>query len=263
MRGLIVRNTKTSLTSTVLVTWRQHFPGEVLANGTARWYGGSAEKPPAYEYKNGSSIAVGGMDKSTKIMSSEYDVAYVQEAIELTVDDWEGITTRLRNGRMPYQQLIADTNPSTPTHWLKQRCDCGDTLLMESWHEDNPVYVNPDGTPTPAGEQYLGLLDRLTGVQYHRLRSGLWVSAEGLIYEDWDPSIHVVDRFPIPDSWTRWWTVDFGYTHPFVLQCWAEDPDGRLPRDLHVSAPGRGPRPGHPPRGDRGRPRCRAEARGR
>jgi hypothetical protein len=44
---------------------------------------------------------IGGMDKPTKIMSSEYDFIYVQEAIELTETDWENLTTRLRNGRCP------------------------------------------------------------------------------------------------------------------------------------------------------------------
>lgn len=228
MRGLIVRKTQTSLGSTALVTWREQVVPEALANGTVRWYGGSQQEAAQYRYSNGSTIVVGGMDKATKIMSSEYDVAYVQEAIELTVNDWEAITTRLRNGRLPYQQIIADTNPDTPRHWLKQRADRGDTLMLESRHEDNPVLVNADGTLTERGAAYLGKLDALTGVRHSRLRRGLWVAAEGQIYEQWDPAVHVIDRFPIPAGWTRWWSIDFGYTNPFVLQCWAEDGDGRL-----------------------------------
>jgi phage terminase large subunit len=228
MRGLMVRKTQRSLGSTALVTWREKVAAEALAHGTMRWYGGSPEKPPAYQYRNGSEIVIGGMDEAAKIMSSEYDVSYVQEAIQLTVNDWEAITTRLRNDRLPYQQLIADTNPDAPTHWLKARCDRGDTLMLESRHEDNPILIGDDGQPTERGAAYLAKLDALTGVRHARLRRGLWVAAEGQIYEDWDPSVHVVDRFPIPSSWTRWWSVDFGFTNPFVLQCWAEDPDGRL-----------------------------------
>ena len=30
------------------------------------------------------------------------------------------------------------------------------------------------------------------------------------------------------ERWPRWWGIDFGYSNPFVLQCWAEDPDGGL-----------------------------------
>lgn len=228
MRGLIVRKTLASLGSTALVTWREHVAKEALAAGHVTWYGGSQQEAAAYRYTNGSVVVVGGMDKATKIMSSEYDTVYVQEAIELTEDDWEAITTRLRNGKVSFQQLLADTNPSTPTHWLKARCDRGQTLMLNCRHEDNPVLFTAEGTLTPAGTSYIGKLDNLTGVRYQRLRRGLWVAAEGLIYEQWDPAVHLLDPFPIPPDWPRLWAVDFGYTNPFVLQCWAEDHDGRL-----------------------------------
>jgi phage terminase large subunit len=227
-RGLIVRKTLVSLGSTGLVTWREKVAPESIAAGHVRWFGGSQQEAAAYRYSNGSTVVVGGLDKPQKVMSSEYDVIFVQEAIELTVDDWEALTTRLRNGRISFQQLLADCNPSAPTHWLNARCERGDAVMLHSRHEDNPVLFTEDGELTPAGVDYIGKLDRLTGVRYHRLRHGRWVAAEGLIYEDWDPAVHLVDRFLIPDSWTRWWSVDFGYTNPFVLQCWAEDPDGRL-----------------------------------
>lgn len=228
MRGLIVRKTLASLGSTALVTWREHVAKEALEAGLLRWYGGSPQESPQYQYTNGSVIVVGGMDKATRIMSSEYDVVYAQEAIELTEDDWESITTRLRNGKISFQQVIADTNPQVPHHWLKRRVDRGATRMLNCRHEDNPVLFTADGQLTPSGVSYIGKLDALTGVRKMRLRYGMWVAAEGLIYEGFDPDVHLVDPFDIPESWTRWWSVDFGYTNPFVLQCWAEDGDGRL-----------------------------------
>lgn len=227
MRGLIVRKTLASLGSTALVTWREWVAREALDSGVVRWYGGSPQESPQYRYDNGSVITIGGMDKASRIMSSEYDVAYVQEATELTETDWEAITTRLRNGRISFQQLMADCNPDVPHHWLKRRCDSGRTVMLHCRHEDNPVLFTGDEL-TERGRDYIGKLDALTGVRYQRLRKGLWVAAEGLIYEDWAPAVHLLDPFPIPDSWTRWWSVDFGYTNPQVIQMWAEDPDGRL-----------------------------------
>lgn len=227
-KGLIVRKTQVSMTSTALVTYRQHVAPEAVANRTVRWFGGSGQKPAAYQYSNGSELVVGGVDKPTKIMSSEYDCIYVQEAIELTEDDWESLTTRLRNGKVSFQQLLADTNPSTPTHWLKQRCNEGRTHIIESRHEDNPTLVNVDGSYTERGGRYMSILDALTGPRKARLRHGLWVAAEGAIFSDWDEAVHLVDRFPVPHDWPRYWTIDFGYTNPFVLQCWAQDPDGRI-----------------------------------
>lgn len=228
MRGLIVRKTATSLGSTALVTWREHVAKEGLANGIVNFYGGSAQEPPQYRFTNGSRIVIGGMDKATRIMSSEYDVIYVQEAIELTEDDWEALTTRLRHGKVSFQQIIADTNPSTPTHWLNERCNSGKTIRLESVHEENPVLFDEAGNITPEGASYMAKLDNLSGPRYLRLRKGLWVAAEGIVYEEWNPAVHLVNRFHIPWDWPRYWVVDFGYVHPFVLQRWAEDSDGRL-----------------------------------
>jgi len=228
MRGLMVRKTQVSLSSAALVTWRQFVIPEAEAAGVVSFYGGSAQEPPQYRYANGSRVVVGGMDKATKVMSTEYDMIYVQEAVELTEEDWEALTTRLRNGRMPYQQLMADCNPDVPTHWLKARCERGSCVLLQSQHTDNPVLYGPDAKATAFGERYIAKLQALTGVRYQRLYLGRWVAAEGVIYEHFDSAIHVVEPFAVPLDWTRWITVDFGYVHPFVMQWWAENPDGKL-----------------------------------
>ena len=228
MRGLITRKTHASLPSSALATLRKLVIRELIDAGSVYFHGGGPQDPPQYRYPNGSVINIGGMDKPSRIMSTEYDVAYVQEATELTLDDWEAITTRLRNWRMPYQQLIADCNPSYPTHWLKQRADAGATKMYSTCHEENPVLFEEDGTLTVVGADYLSKLDALTGVRHARLRSGLWAAAEGVIYDEWSDANHMVDKFEIPQAWPRLWSVDFGFTHPFVLQCWAIDPDGRM-----------------------------------
>lgn len=229
IKCLIVRKTAKSLTSTTLRTFEEKVAAEAIKHRVVRWFGGNAHEPAAYRYTNGSRIVVGGMDAPDKIMSSEYDLAFADEGTELTIDDWEKIGTRLRNGRLPRpeQQIIA-CNPSHPKHWLNQRANNGKITRLVSRHSDNPAYVNADGTLTERGAVYLGRLANLTGVRRHRLLDGKWAAADGLIYEDWDPAVHLVDHFPIPWDWPRYWGVDFGHTHPFVLQCWAVDPDGRL-----------------------------------
>lgn len=227
MRALMARKTLVSLTSTTLVTYTK----KVLhpLDGVT-FFGGSAQEPAQYRYPNGSVIVVGGMDKPSKIMSSEYDVIYIPEATELTEDDWESATTRLRNWVMPYQQIMADCNPGPPSHWLKRRAIAGQLAMLESRHEDNPELFDERGNLTERGRVYIGRLDKLTGVRLLRLRHGIWAAAEGMVYDGWDASIHLIDRFEIPPEWPRHWVVDFGYTNPFVWQAWAEDPDGRLYR---------------------------------
>ena len=228
IRCLIVRKTAVSLGSTTLVTYEKKVAADALARGIVRWFGGSPREAPGYRYSNGSKIDVAGMDKPEKIMSAEYDLVFADEATELTLTDWESIGTRLRNGMLSWQQQMGACNPATPKHWIKQRCGQGQATMLVSRHRDNPAYVNADGTLTEQGRDYFAKLDALTGVRRLRLRDGIWAAAEGLIYEEWDETLHLVDAFTIPASWTRWITVDFGFTNPFVMQWWAEDGDGRL-----------------------------------
>lgn len=230
-RGLILRKTQRSLGSTALVTWRNFVIKEALETGEVVYYGGSQQEASQYRFKNGSTVTIGGLDNPTRIMSSEYDIVYVQEATEITVTDLEFIKTRLRNWRVSFQQLIMDCNPAGDKHWLKLRCNDGKCVLIESRHEDNPRLFDDQGNVTEKGAAYIAILDNLTGVRYKRLRLGLWVSAEGIIYEEFDPAYHVLDwdfdkngeRLPLPWEWDRYWVIDFGYRHPFVLKCYAHD----------------------------------------
>jgi PBSX family phage terminase large subunit len=228
MRGLIVRKTRESMTESVLVTWEQKVLGPdspIVVPGPTR---ASRQR---YLYPNGSEVVVGGLvansrDQRAKIMSTEYDLIVVPEATELTEDDWDKLSTRLRNGVMPYQQILGDCNPDAPTHWLHRRCDRGAAVCYFSRHADNPA-VTPE---------YLARLGALTGVRRERLFRGKRAAAEGAVYE-FDRAVHLRDPFPIPAGWSRFRSFDFGFTNPFVCQWWALDPDGRmyLYRELYAS----------------------------
>jgi PBSX family phage terminase large subunit len=226
IRCLIVRKTRESCTESVLVEWETAClpPGTYLIDGPDRAH------RQRYRFRNGSEVIVGGMDKASKVMSTQFDLIFAEEATELTEDDWETLTTRNRNHRLPYQQILASCNPGPPTHWLNQRANTGRMSRHLARHQDNPRYWT--GTDwTPEGADYVGgTLARLTGVRRARLFEGRWAAAEGLVYEAWDAAVHLIDRFPIPPDWRRFRVVDFGYTNPFVCQWWAADGDGRLYR---------------------------------
>lgn len=240
MVGLIVRQVRDTLSSTTLRTYEKFVAPELLESGAVVYHGPTQREPARYRYWNGSEIWVAGMDRPSKIMSTEFDLVFVSEATELKVDGWEALTTRLGRGvAMPYQQLIADCNPSAPTHWLKLRADSGATTMLHSRHQDNPRWYTDAGTLTAAGVAYMAKLDRLTGVRRLRLRDGLWAAAEGVIWESFDPAVHVIPRFDIPPDWPRIWVVDFGLVHPFVWQAWARDGDGRLFRYREIYMSGR------------------------
>jgi PBSX family phage terminase large subunit len=225
-QGAIVRKTRASMSGSVLQTWEN----KVLStNSPVKAYGGSHAE--WYQYPNGSRVFVGGMDNADKILSSERDFIYVNQAEELLLDDWEKLCTRAtgRAGNAPYAQVFGDCNPGASTHWIKQRANAGRLAFFESRHEDNPVLFDPKtGEITGQGKRTMDVLDNLTGIRYKRLRLGLWAAAEGMVYDNYDPAIHLIDRFDIPKQWPRYRVIDFGYTNPFACQWWAEDGDGRL-----------------------------------
>jgi hypothetical protein len=247
-RALIVRKSRESMTETVLVTLESH----VIPPNPAAYPDTGANLRrvrQSYVYPNGSELVVGGMDKADKIMSAEYDLIGAFEATELTEDDAEKLTTRLRNGAMPYQQAIFDCNPGAPTHWLNRRAArpfavspdlaaylpparSGQTQMTRllSRHEDNPrLFDLKAGRWTPRGATYVAKLDALTGHRRLRLRQGRWAAAEGLVYDGWDAAVHLVDALPAGwRHWRKFRAVDFGYVNPFVCQWWAVDPDGRM-----------------------------------
>ncbi len=227
-QGLMVRKTYKSLCGSALQTYAR----KVLAKGAGVLpYGGEA--PKWFDYPNGSRLNLGGMDNPDKILSAEYDFVYVNQAEELDVGDWEVLLSRAtgRAGNAPWSQVFGDCNPGAPTHWIKHRPSLA---LLDSRHEDNPALYDDAGQVTLQGLRTLAVLDALTGLRHARLRLGKWVQAEGVVYEGWDPRLHLIDRRPIPADWPRLWTVDFGFTHPFVWQAWAKDGDGRLYRYREV-----------------------------
>lgn len=226
-RLLVCRKTRASLTESALVTFERDVlgAGSVLLtrNPTIR------RVRQSYRHPNGSEVVVGGIDKPDKILSSEYDAIYCQEVTEFTVEDWETLGGRLRSNVVPYQQMVADCNPTTPHHWVYKRQQAGLMRMYESTHKDNPAYWSrAAGAWTPAGERYLARLGRMTGARRDRFLKGLWVAAEGAVYE-FDPAVHQLPAsWSPPREWVRVWGIDWGKTSPTVLGLWAVDPEGRL-----------------------------------
>lgn len=209
-RHLILRKTRASLTESVLVTLED----KVLVDPTAT-AGAHRANRHSYKLRNSSEIVCGGLDKVSRIMSTEYDTIFIAEATEITFDDFDPLLTRLRNYKMPWQQVIMDCNPASPAHWIYRRAQQGHLLMLQSKHADNPS-VRP---------QYLARLQSLTGTRYQRLYLGNWVSNEGSVYPDFGPEC-IVQRFDPPKDWLRVVGIDFGFVNPASVQWWTRSGDG-------------------------------------
>lgn len=228
IRVLMTRKLYASLVSTALVTYYRKvlpYPPSSRKCPVTIFGGG---RPETITYPNGSEIVVAGLDNADKILSGEYDFAYINQAEELTLHDWEQVLSRTtgRAGNAPYSQVIGDANPGGPNHWLLKRPSI---VRLDAVHQDNPVLYDHDREEwTEQGERTISILSSMTGLRYKRGFLGLWAGAEGQIYDQFDEELHIIDPFPIPTNWRRWRVIDFGYTHPLTVQWWAQDHRGVL-----------------------------------
>ncbi|MFM9576789.1 PBSX family phage terminase large subunit [Streptomyces turgidiscabies] len=144
--------------------------------------------------------------------------AYVDEATTLPKSFFDQLTARCS---VPGSKIFATTNPDNPNHWLRR-----DYLLrpeeaqLRSWH------FQLDDNPGLDAEYKARIKSTHNGLFYKRNVLGLWVQAEGAIYDMFDESEHVVDTLP---AMRRYWIgVDYGTVNATSAILLGEGVDGRL-----------------------------------
>lgn len=178
-----------------------------------------------FQYNNGSQLWVVGLrDEGQREnlrsigRDGSFDVAWLEEANKLTLNDHQELITRMRGINGGFNQLMYTTNPDYPEHWIKK-------LLIDK-KQASTYYSRPEDNPANPPE-YLLALQGLTGVFRQRMWEGLWVQAEGAIYSEYDSNIHLLDRRIITPHDGRYIvTVDFGFTNPFSCTLWRVTADG-------------------------------------
>jgi PBSX family phage terminase large subunit len=210
-RGLLCRKTEVALRATTLRTLLEGdgalgpaLPAEHIArhDRTNR----------IIKLINGSEIMYGGLFGEGKSWVNSLNLGWAagDQAEELELDDWRLLQGRLRLETPPIRQLFGACNPRHPGHWIYQR------FFVERPAGCQVVSANTFDNPY-LPDDYLARLETFTGPFYERFVRGRWV---GLVYDNFDPLVHLIDAFPLRPEWRRWRAVDFGYQNPFVC-LWA------------------------------------------
>lgn len=158
----------------------------------------------------------------SKIQGLTLAGAYVDEISTMPESYWMMLRSRLSVNE---SQLFGTSNPDSPRHWLKR--DFLDRASMHLTHEGKVVFREGDDALDLARfsfrlrdnphlpESYIaGLEQEFTGLWRKRYVEGLWVVAEGAIYDMWDMEQHVIDLLPPIQSWLCV-SIDYGTTNPF------------------------------------------------
>jgi hypothetical protein len=105
------------------------------------------------------------------------------------------------------------------------------TVFVPAFIKDNPIGLERD-------PDYPERLEARDPEVAKALRHGDWSVFEGQAFPQWDRDKHVIHPFMLPETWSRWRSVDYGFVHPMAAHWFANDPDtGRLYvyRELHQS----------------------------
>ncbi|HCA7058128.1 TPA: PBSX family phage terminase large subunit [Staphylococcus pseudintermedius] len=122
-------------------------------------------------------------------------------------------------------RILSDTNPDNPEHWLLKDYIQNEDESIISYHfelDDN----------TFLSERYRKNIKATTpsGMMYDRNILGLWVTGDGLVYQDFDKKIHTMTQDELKQIPMKQYFagVDWGYEHHGVIVVFGMGYDDRF-----------------------------------
>ena len=253
-KGLILRKTYPQLTELIdksLLIYPRAIPGARYNSTTHTW-----------TFPSGAKIIFGSMNhKQDRInyQGKAYDFIGFDELTHFEYDEYTYLYSRCRpNGPGTRCYVRATTNPGGKGHnWVKDRFITAAppmTPIVEDVevtdNKGKKIHIKRDRIFVPAtvfdnqklldnDPSYIASLGMMPEAEKRALLYGDWDSFSGQVFNEWrnDPAhyddrlwTHVVNPFPIPDTWPIYRGLDWGYARPFSVGWYAVAPGGCLYR---------------------------------
>lgn len=233
IRVLIIRKTSSELEENFIEVMLGDYPQEVFK------YKHKKAGTQAFKFQNGSTIIFRSLEYEAnlkKIQGIEYQLIIVDEANNYYFEWLERIRGSLRGSKTRIENFIPTMlmtgNPGgSADRYFKSRYvnpDYEKWSAAELLHKDKYVFISAKVEDNEyVGQEYI---DNLEGQTDKNLvaawRHGDWNIFEGQFFDMWNEAAHIVDDFPIPDTWIIKAGLDMGHSskHPTVVLWFAEDP---------------------------------------
>lgn len=210
-RHLVIRKYATTLNQSVVHTIRRALEND---NITYEW------KPSERTIKitlSGGEIIFMGLDDPEKLKSiHEITSVWIEEASEITAEDFRQIDLRLRGKTQGYKQITLTLNPVASGRWVIDELLQNETKKNKIYYkvytyEDNPFL----------DEEYKQTLANIQDETYRAIYArGEWAdNSKTTILRNWEP-------LAVDNEWNTAtdavaWGLDFGYNNPTALvKCW-------------------------------------------
>ncbi len=146
--------------------------------------------------------------------------AYINEATLANREVFNEIRNRCS---MRDSHIICDTNPDIPTHWLKtdyiDNKDPKAGIISYTFTIDDNTFLDKEYVKSLKASKPKGMF-------YDRDILGLWVTGEGIVYQDFNKDTMVIDDDKIPKGLHYYCGVDWGYEHPNPILLLGDDDQG-------------------------------------
>jgi len=171
-----------------------------------------------------------GFDELTQ-WSSPYAWDYMRSRLRSAYSKELGLYMRATTnpggaGHQWVKKMFIDPSPYNKSFWATN-IETGDTITFPKGHtkEGEPLFKRRfipaslfDNPYLSEGGDYEAMLLSLPEHQRKQLLDGNWDVNEGAAFPEFNRSIHVIDPFKIPQSWSRFRACDYGYgSHTGVL----------------------------------------------
>ena len=253
-RGLILRKTYPQLTELMdrsYEIYKAAFPGAKYNDQKHVW-----------TFPSGAKIFFGSMQHTkdrTNYQGKRYDFIDFDELTQFLWEEYSYMFSRNRpNGPGTRCYMRAQANPGGVGHgWVKERFITAGQPMQTIWEQVNVRY--PDGhtetrwksrifVPSSVFDNkillandpdYLTRLASMPEQERKALLYGDWDTFAGQVFTEWRNdseryedriNTHVISPFQVPDHWTIWCSMDWGYARPFSVGWYAVDSDRRLYR---------------------------------
>ena len=252
-KGLILRKSYPQLSELIdksLLIYPRAYPGATYNSTTHTWI-----------FPSGAKVRFGSLHHSNSkydFQGQAFDYIAFDELTQFTFDEYMYLISRCRpNGPGTRCYVRASANPGGIGHgWVKERfidvappmTPIEDEITVEDTNGkmitikrsrifvpatvfDNKVLLNND-------PNYIATLGMLPEAEKQALLYGDWNSFSGQVFQLVnDPAhyddrrwTHVVNPFPIPETWPIYRGMDWGYSRPFSVGWYAVAPGGCLYR---------------------------------
>lgn len=157
--------------------------------------------------------------KPDSLESMTAKAAWLDEAGQgdFKVGSWEAILRRLS---LSQGRILITTTPYITGHWLRRRVfdkrnDKRESIrVIQFKSTDNPVFPR---------DEYERAKRELPPFRFAMMYRGQFEKPAGQIFDCFDPRVHVVPRFALPERWPRYLGLDFGGVNTFGV-FFAENP---------------------------------------